>query len=142
MKEFIKKWLMLSGLVFISITVIPAIVNGYWETAIFVFQLLFTLLVICLLQLLTDKISLKIPLLRYLIDLAITLSVVLFFGWIWKWYEPSNVWMMFAMVIPVYVVVYFLNIFKVRKEVKAINQHIIRRREKLQKEKEEKPDDC
>jgi len=142
MKEFIKKWLMLSGLVFISITVIPAIVNGYWETAIFVFQLLFTLLVICLLQLLTDKISLKIPLLRYLIDLAITLSVVLFFGWIWKWYEPSNVWMMFAMVIPVYVVVYFLNIFKVRKEVKAINQHIIRRREKLQKEKEENPDDC
>ena len=63
MKEFIKKWLMFFGLASISATIIPAIVNSYWEAAIFAFQLLFTLLVICLFQLLTEKISLKIPLL-------------------------------------------------------------------------------
>lgn len=142
MKEFIKKWLMLFGLVSISTTVIPAIVNSYWETAIFAFQLLFALLIICLLQLIIEKISLKILPLRYLIDLIMTLSVVLLFGWLWKWYEPPYVWMMFAMVIPVYVAGYFLDIVKVNKEVKVINQQIKRRREKLWKEKEEKADDC
>lgn len=142
MKEFIKKWLMIFGLVSISTTIIPAIVNNYWEAAIFTCQLLFTLLVICLLQLLTGKISLKTLLLKYLIDLVMTLLVVLLFGWIWKWYDPSYVWMMFAMVIPVYAVGYFLDIVKVNKDVKAINQQIKRRREKLRQESEKKADDC
>lgn len=142
MKEFIKKWLMIFGMVTISTTIIPAIVNNNWEVAIFVFQLLFTLLLICLFQLLTEKISLRIPLLKYLIDLAMTLSVVLLFGWIWKWYDLSHVWMMFAMVIPVYIIGYFLDIVKVNKEVKVINEQIKRRREKLRGEREEKNDDC
>jgi len=142
MKIFIKKWLMLFGLVSISVTIIPAIVNSYWEGAIFTFQLLFTLLVICLLQLLTEKISLKIPLLKYLIDLVMTLLVVLSFGWIWKWYVPLYAWMMFAMVIPVYVIGYFLDIVKINKDVKVINQQIKRRREKLDKLRDENIDDC
>ncbi|MDR1619626.1 MAG: DUF3021 family protein [Clostridiales bacterium] len=131
MKKFIKKLLMFFGLASISATVIPAIVNSYWEAAIFAFQLLFMLLVVFLLQLLTEKLSLKIPLLKYFIDLVITLSVGLSFGWIWKWYEPSYAWMMFAMIIPVYVIGYFLDIVKVKKDVKVINQQIKRRREKL-----------
>jgi hypothetical protein len=142
MKKFIRKWLMLFGLVSISTTIIPAIVSNYWEAAIFVFQLLFVLLVICLFQLFTEKISLKIPLLKYLIDLVMTLSVVLSFGWIWRWYVPSYTWTMFAMVIPVYVVGYFLDIFKINKEVMIINQQIKRRREKLREERGEKSDDC
>jgi len=142
MKEFIKKWLMIFGLAYFSATIIPAIVNSSWENAIFSIQLLFTLLVICLMQLFTEKIPLKAPLFKYLIDLAMTLAVVLFFGWIWEWYELSYVWIIFAMVIPVYVAGYFLDIIKVRKDIEIINQQIKRRQEKLQKEKEEKADDC
>ncbi len=142
MKKFIRKWVMLFGLAFISATIIPAIVNRNWEAAIFVFQLLFVLLVICLFQLFTDKMSLKISLLKYVIDLVMTLSVILLFGWLWKWYEPSYTWMMFAMVIPVYVVGYFLDIIKINKEVKIINQQIKRRREIMREGRKEKFNDC
>ena len=142
MKDFIKKWLMLFGLVSISTVIIPALVNGYWNAAIFSLQLLFTLLVICLFQFLTDKISLKNPLLKHLIDLAMTLSIVLCLGWIWKWYLPSYAWMMFAMVIPVYIIGYFLDIIKINKDVKVINQQIKRRREKLRDEVENHTNAC
>lgn len=142
MKEFIKKWLVYIGLASVSASIIPAIVNDYWEAAIFTFQLLFALFVVCLLQLLTDRISLKFTLLKYLIDLVITLLVALSLGWIWNWYEPSYVWMMFAMVIPCSIIAYFLDLVKVNKEVKAINQRIKRRHEKLQREKGVKADDC
>lgn len=142
MKKFIKKWLMLFGLASISATIIPAIVNDYWDAGIFSIQLLIMLFVVCLLQLVTEKIPLKLPLFKYLIDLVIALLLGLFFGLVWKWYTPSYVWMMFSMVIPVYVIGYFLDIVKVNKDVKAINQQIKRRREKLQQEIEDRTNDC
>ena len=130
MKEFIKKWVLIFGLVSISATVIPAIVNRSWDASIFTFQLLFALLIICLLQLLTERLPLKAILYKYLIDLVMSLIIVLFFGWIWNWYEPSYAWMMPAMVVPVFIVGYFFDIVKVKKDVDFINQQIALRRNK------------
>lgn len=130
-KEFIKKWIMLFGLVSVSITVIPALISGNWEFASTFVQIMFALLVICLLQLFTDKISIRTPILKYLIDLGMTLSVVSFFGWIFKWFEPGYVWMMFVMVIPSYIVGAFLDLVKVKKDVDFINKQITIRRKKI-----------
>ena len=134
MKEFIKKWMMIFGVVTIFSTIVPAIVNGNWTAAIFTFQLLFALLVICLLQLLTQKIPIQIPLVRYFVDLGMTLSVVLFFGRIWEWFAPGYIWTMFAMVIPAYIVGISLDMIKIKQDVDFINRQINLRREKLPEE--------
>ena len=130
MKELIKKWILVFGLVSISATVIPAIVNRSWDALIFMLQLLFALLLFCLLQLLTGKLPLKALLYKYLVDLSMALLIVLFFGRIWKWYEPTYVWMMPAMIIPVFIVGYFLDLVKIKKDVNFINRQIALRHKK------------
>lgn len=139
MKEFIKKWMLLFALVVVSAFIIPSLFNGNWVESGFIIKLLFTSLLICLLQLLTIQITVRIPLIKYLIDLVMVLSVVLFFGWIWKWYVLSNVWIIFAMVIPVFIAAIFLDMVKVRQDVSFINEQIKLRQEKLQ---EENGNDC
>ena len=135
MKEFLKKWMTLFGLVIISVTIFPALNSGYWEVAIFIIQLLVVLLIICMMQLLTTKIPMRIHLFKYLIDLVITLFIVLLFGWVWKWYDPSDMGLMLLMIITPYIAAIFLDVIKVRQDVKAINQQIKRRNEKIRKEK-------
>ena len=134
MKKFFKNWMVLFGLVTISAHIVPSLFNGYWEIAISIIKLLAVTLVVCLLQLLTNKITVRTPLIKYLIDLGMVLGIVLFFGWIWEWYSAKNVWLVFVMVIPVFAAGYFLDLIYVRQDVNFINQQIKRRREKILKE--------
>ena len=137
MRNFIKKWFMIFGLTVISTTAIPAIIHRHWDSiAVFIFQLLFVILIICLLQLLTEKITTHL-LLKYLLDIAMSLAVVFLFGWFWNWYEPSYAWIMPAMVIPVFVIGYFFDIVKIKKDVDFINKQIELRQKKLEKKPEE-----
>ena len=129
---------MLFGAAVFFATIIPAIINNEWKTAIFVIQLLFAVLIVCLLQLLTVKIPIKTIMFKYIIDVTMTLSVILLFGWFLKWYELSYVWQMFVMVIPALIIGYFLDTLKIKKDVEIINQKIKHRRDKTQKEKEKR----
>ena len=124
MKAFIKNWMSIFALVVISAFVIPAIFNGVWQDALFIVKLLIATLTICLLQLFTNKIPIQTPLVKYLIELVMALSSVLFFGWIWKWYTLKGIWIMFAMVIPVFIAAILLDLVSVRRDVDIINQQI------------------
>jgi len=134
MKTFFKNWMMLFGLVTISAHIVPSLFNGYWAITAFTIKLLVVTLVVCLLQLLTNKITVRTPLIKYLIDLGMVLGIVLFFGWIWEWYSVKNVWLVFVMVIPVFAAGYFLDLINVRQDVNFINLQIKRRRKKTLKE--------
>jgi len=129
---------MLFGAAVFFATIIPAITNNEWQVAVFIIQLLFAVLIICLLQLLTVKIPVKTVAFKYIIDVVIALSVILLLGWFLKWYEFSYVWQIFVMVIPGLIIGYFLDTLKVKKDVEIINQKIKRRRDKAQKEKEKR----
>lgn len=136
MKEFIKRWLLVFAMVVISVFVIGAIRNRQWQNAIFILEILITTLTICILQLLTGKIPLRITVLKYLIDLAMIISTVLFFGWVWKWwYTMAGVWTLCAIVIPVFIAAIILDVVIVRRDVDIINKQIMRRRQKLQERK-------
>ena len=134
MKEFIKKLLMLFGAAILFATIVPAIVSNHWDTVIFMLQLMLALLMICLLQLLTIKVPFKSIVLKYSVDIVMVLSVILFWGWIWGWYDLSYVWQMLAMVIPALGIGYYLDIIKVKKDVDIINKGIKHRRDKIRKE--------
>lgn len=130
MKNFAKKWMMVFALIVLSAFIIPSIYSGHWsEYAWLVIQLLAISLIICLLYALTDKISLQIPLLKYLLELSIALIVVFLFRWIWKW--DTAIWIVFAMVVPVYVVAALLDVIQIKRDVEIINLHIKKRQQKL-----------
>ena len=137
MKEFIKRWMLVFAIVVLSVFVISSMITGYWESTSFILELLMTTLVICLLQLLTDKIPVRIYLLKYLINLGMVLSTVLLFGWMWKWYTPKGVgvWVILATAIPAFIAAILLDVAIVRRDVDAINRQIMDRRQKLQEKK-------
>lgn len=138
MKEFIKRWMLVFALVVISVFLIGSIRSGQWESTSFILKLLITTLAICLLQLLTNKIPVRVHLLKYLIDLGMVISTVLLLGWLWKWwYTPKGVWFIFTTVIPVFIVAIILDVVIVRRDVDIINKQIKHRRQRLQ-EKEAK----
>ena len=133
MKEFIKQWMLVFALVVISALCIPPIIYGALpESSAFIIKLLVATLTTCLLNLLTRRIPVRIPMLKYLIDLVMILAVILFFGWIWQWYTLEGVWIIFAMVVPVFIAAILLDVIKVRRDVEIINRRIQHRREKTQ----------
>ncbi|HWQ74704.1 MAG TPA: hypothetical protein VN441_05260 [Syntrophomonas sp.] len=135
MKEFIKRWLLVFAMVVISVFMIGSIRSGQWENTLFILELLITTLAICLLQLLTNRIPMRIHLLKYLVDLGMVISTVLLLGWLWKWwYTPKGVWFIFVAVIPVFIAAIILDVVKVRRDVDIINKQIKHRRQKLQEE--------
>ncbi len=138
-KAFIKQWIFIFGLVVTSAFIIPSVFNGNWDNTWIIIQLLITTLTICLLNLLVEKLSIELPLLRHFVNMCIVLSVVFVYGWFWKWYSLSSFWIILVMVIPVYVLVVLLDAVKVRRDVELINKHIQYRKQRLQ---EEKQNDC
>lgn len=130
-KDFIKRWMLIFALVVLSAFVIPSICYNIWnESTLLIIKLLVVTLIICLLQMLTNKIHLRVPLFRYLIELCMVLVTLLFFGWLWEWYMPSTVWIIFVMVIPVYVIAVLLDAVRVKRDVEFINRNIKIRQQK------------
>jgi len=136
MKTFIKRWILLFGFVALSASIIPPIFNGNWSGAIIIIELLITTFTIQLFIVLLEKLSIEPPLVSHFMNMCSVLAVVFIFGWIRGWYTPADYWIVFAMVVPVYVVIALLDGFKIKKDVENINQQIRRRELKRQMEKE------
>ena len=133
MKEFIKRWLLVFAMAVITIYIITAVRTGQWESTWFILEIMATTLTICLLQLLTNKIPMRITFFKYLIDLAMVVSTVIFFGWVWEWWDGwAGIGALCATVILVFIAAIILDVVIVRRDVDIINKQIKRRREKLQ----------
>lgn len=131
MKEFIKKLLTNFGMVLIMAFLVPAWVNHNWQPFIAVMQIFLVVLVIHLGQLLTNRFSSQYRFLELGLEFIMVLTVVLVFGWLFNWYTLEVIWIMPAMVVPVYIGAYILDITRTRREVEAINVQIQRRKERL-----------
>jgi len=136
MKEFIKQWILLFGFVVISAHIIPSIVSGGWDRTWFILHLLAVTFTTCLLVFLLEKLSIEPPLLGHFVNMCVVLATVLAYGWILDWHTPTGFWIMFAMVIPVYVIMALLDAIKIRRDVASINQQIQHRKLKQKIENE------
>lgn len=135
-KTFIKQWILVFGFVVIAAFTIPPIFNGYWDGTWLILHLLITTLTACLFVFLLGRLSIEIPLLRHFVNMCAVLAVVLAYGWVFAWYTPTGVWIIFLMVIPVYVAIALLDAVKIRQDIKSINAQIQHRKLKRQMEKE------
>ncbi len=131
MKNFFKDLLINFAIVVIVANIVPSIFNGSWDSSIFILQLLLMMLVVRLGQLLTNLFTSKYRILEIGLELLMVMAVVLAFGWLFKWYDLSYIWMMPLMVVIGYIFAYILDIARTRKEIEFINTQIKRRKARL-----------
>ncbi len=135
-KAFIKQWVFIFGLAVVSAFIIPPIFNGYWENTSIIIKLLVATFTVCIFNLLLERLPIELPLLKHFINMSVVLAVIFVYGWFWEWYTPSSIWIIPAMVVPVYVVVILLDIVKLKRDVELINKQIELRRRKRREEKQ------
>ena len=101
---------------------------------VFILQLLAATVVIRLLLLLTNKFNSHYPILEYLLELGMVLIVVLGFGWLFQWYDLTELWIMIASISAVYIAVYLVGIGEIKRDAAFINKQIKRRKEDIKHE--------
>ena len=62
----------------------------------------------------------------YIIKYFVFTGIVMLLGFIAGWFYPSNFWMAFIYVGIVFVLAYAIDAFKVHKDIKYINEHIMK----------------
>jgi len=132
MKEFIKKCLTNFSLIVITVFFVFSVKCGEWSQFIFVSQILLLTVTIFIGQILTNKFTSPYHFLETGLELIMVLSLALTYGWFFKWYQLQEIWIMFVIVIPVYIISYILDIARTKKDVEFINDQIKLRKARLE----------
>jgi hypothetical protein len=70
---------------------------------------------------LTNKIEFRYAILEFLLDIGFMLAVIVLAGTIFKWYFKIPLWLPPVIVVAVYILFYLLDIIRVRRDIKEIN---------------------
>lgn len=87
-----------------------------------VFQSFAANIVIHLGQFLTNKFESKYFILEALLDVSFSTVVILAFGFVFDWFSYTPVWVLAIMVVVVYLIGCSASIFRMREDVKIINE--------------------
>lgn len=130
MKILLKKSLVLSALIILTVYTVSSIKQNSWEITSFIWELVLTSLLICLVQLVMERFQSNCYLLDVAFEYIIICILISLAGLLLGWFELSYLWNVFLYVTPVYVVGYFLDIVKTRKDIDYINDRIKQRIER------------
>lgn len=134
MKKFMQDLLVNFALVVLGAHVISSIIFNNWPHSEYIVQLLLTTAVIRLLLLLTNQFSSRYPILEYMLDFGMVLTVVLGFGWLFGWYSLEYLWAIVLIVAIVYAAVYAVGMGRIRRDVAFINEQITLRKKESRHE--------
>lgn len=124
MKKIIKDTCILASLMVLSVFVISIIWVGVTAEIKLVLLLDGLAFIISALNFFIDEyISLTI-LMNYIVKYCAISVVVMLYGFIVGWFYTSNFWMVFIYVGIVMVLAYFIDEFKIKRDIKYINDHI------------------
>lgn len=115
MKAFIKQCLITFSLIIIAVYLVFGFINWCWNDFNFAMQVLVTTVVIYLGRFVSDKFKSSYHIFEILVEFAMVLTVVLTFGWIFKWYQLSYAWIIVLIVVMVYTASYILDIARTKK---------------------------
>lgn len=130
MKRFIKDWLVNYALIVVVSAFLPALLCNNWLSLKGTLEMLGVTLVIRLLLLLTSRMNPKWPIVQYIVEIGMVMTVVLLSGYGLGWFTPSYIWAFALAVLAVCVPAYWLDIARDRRDVAYINEKIRQRREK------------
>ncbi len=124
MKKILKDTFLLAALMILAVFTISIIWSGITEEIGLVLKLFGLAFIISVANFLFDEyISLSI-IMSYVVKYFVITGIVMLFGFIVRWFYPSNFWMAFIYVGVVLVLAYSIDCFRVKKDVEYINKQI------------------
>ena len=124
MKRILKDTCIIAALMIFSVFSISIIWSGITDEIGLVLKLFGLAFIISFANFLFDEyISLSIAV-SYVIKYFAITGIVMLYGFIVGWFYPSNFWMAFIYVGVVLVLAYFIDSFKVKKDIAYINTQI------------------
>lgn len=130
MKKILRDTCLLASLIILVVFGLSIIWSGITPEIKLVFEIFALAFLLSLVNFLFDEyVSISI-IVSYIIKFFMISGIVMLFGFIVGWFFASNFWMVFIYVGAVLVLGYFLDSFKVKKDIDFINNSIKKRAEK------------
>ena len=124
MKKILRDTCLLASLIILAVFGLSIIWSGITAEIKLVFEIFGLALIMSVANFLFDEyVSLSI-IVSYIIKFFVISAIVMLFGFIVGWFFPSNFWMVFIYVGIVLFMGYLLDSFKIKKDIKYINEHI------------------
>ena len=124
MKKILKDTCILAALMILSVFTISIIWSGITDEIGLVLKLFGLAFIIAVANFLFDEFVNLSIVVSYIIKYFAITGIVMLYGFIVGWFYPSNFWMAFIYVGVVLVLAYFIDSFKVKKDIKYINSKI------------------
>lgn len=135
MKKVLRDTCLLASLMILSVFGLSIIWSGITAEIKLVFELFGLALIISVSNYLFDELVSLSIILSYIIKYFLISAIVMLFGFIVGWFFPSNFWMVFIYVGVVLLMSYFLDSFRIKKDIDYINKKISSRDKKIAEEK-------
>lgn len=132
-KNFIKRILVLAALVILTVYTVPSIMYGIRPETIFLWQLILVSGIISIAQLLLDRYKCDYYIIEVLVEYLMVCLIVSVTGLIFGWFEMYYLWKVLLYVTPIYVIGYFLDMVRTKRDVDFINEKIKVRMERGRK---------
>ena len=124
MKKVLRDTCVLAALMILAVFSISIIWSGITDEIGLVLKLFGLAFIIAVVNnLFDDYISLSI-IMSYVVKYFVIKGIVMLFGFIVGWFYQSNFWMAFVYVGVVIVLAYFIDSFRIKKDIEYINTQI------------------
>ena len=124
MKKVLRDTCVLAALMILAVFSISIIWSGITDEIRLVLKLFGLAFIIAVVNnLFDDYISLSI-IMSYVVKYFVITGIVMLFGFIVGWFYQSNFWMAFVYVGVVIVLAYFIDSFRIKKDIEYINTQI------------------
>ncbi len=124
MKRILRDTCILAAIMIITVFAISILWSGVTAEILLVLELFGLSFLLTLVNHAYDQLVYLPILYSYLVKYLLVTCVVLVFGFVAGWFYRSNFWMVFLYVAIVFVVVYFLDMFAINKDVAYINNRL------------------
>lgn len=121
MKKMFLKILCSTALTLIVLGIIGTIWGAEFLFISSIFESLAANIIIHLGFIVTNKFESKYTILESALDIGFAIMVLTVFGSIFNWYSSTPIWILIFMAVLIYFIGLFLNMYRVRKDVKIIN---------------------
>ena len=123
-RKILKDTCILAALMILAVFTLSIIWSGVTAEISLVLALFGLALIITVVNFLFDEFLTLSIVVSYIIKYFVFSGIVMLFGFIVGWFFPSNFWMVFIYVGIVLFMGYLLDSFKIKKDIKYINEHI------------------
>ena len=130
MKKMIINIMATTGITLVVLALIGTLYGAKFLCISGVFQSLGANIVMHLGFILTGKFESKYPILEAILDISYTIVVLIIFGAVFNWYRSTPIWVLIIMAVIIYSFGCLISIFRMREDVKDINELLQKRKKR------------